>query len=401
MEYKKSKLIRNAIFAFVIIAAATLILMSQSDLKGIFDVIKTVDYRYLLAAFGVLVAYFILNLVGIYILAKHRKVKIKTRDLFLIGGTEPFFNGITPFATGGQPFQVYALHRKGVSLDDGTAILVMNFITFMISTNIFAIASLVYYEQFVSKIPNFTWIVIMGFVINFSVLVLMFSLALSKKLRNGCCHAIDWLAHKKMFAKMLNGKQEVFNNYFDGMQAGCMELLHKPSVLIGCIGSKLASLVFYYAIPFFVLKAVSAPVTISNLLYIILGTSFAVTMVVWVPTPGGTGGMELAFFSIFLTIEGMNQSLAASSMALWRLYTYYFLMIVGFVFYIILEVLDSKERKARDLALRAAPYIERDARELEEQAGISVETPTINETEETPKAEEIPQEKPKEVDSND
>ena len=355
MEYKISSVLKKIIFAFVIIAAIMLILVSMSDIDSIWAVIKTANYKYLLIALGVLVAYFLLNLVGMYILTKYKKIKLKPRDILLIGGTEPFFNGITPFATGGQPFQAYAMYRKGVPLKDSTSMLVMNFITFMISTNIFAIISLIYYAQYTSHINNLAWIVIMGFTINFGVLVLMFSLALSSGLRGLCSRALGWLASKKCLHKLLDGKVETFNSYFDGMQEGCRELLHKPFILIACILSKLASLVFFYAIPFYVLKAITPDgiVEYSNMLYIILGTSFATTMVVWVPTPGGTGGMELAFSSIFITIAGMTPALAQGGMILWRLYTYYLLMLVGFIFYILLESFDNKERKKMSVVFKA------------------------------------------------
>ena len=177
-----------------------------------------------------------------------------------------------------------------------------------------------------------------------------------------CSRAIEWLASKKMFHKLLAGRVETFNNYFDGMQAGCKELLSKPLVFTGCILSKLASLVFFYAIPFYVLKSLNAPVDYSNMLYIILGTSFATTMVVWVPTPGGTGGMELAFSSIFITIAGMTAPLAQGGMVLWRLYTYYLLMIVGFIFYLLLEYFDARGRKKAALMLEKGEKV--DAMEL-------------------------------------
>ncbi len=355
MEYKVSSVLKKIIFAFVIIAAIMLILMSMSDIEGIWAVIKTANYKYLLIAFGVLVAYFLLNLVGMYILTVYKKINLRRRDILLIGGTEPFFNGITPFASGGQPFQAYAMYKKGVPLKDSTSMLVMNFITFMISTNIFAIISLIYYGQYTSHINNLAWIVIMGFTINFGVLVLMFSLALSSGLRGLCSRALAWFANKKCLHKLLDGKVEVFNNYFDGMQEGCRELLHKPFILIACILSKLASLVFFYAIPFYVLKAVTPDgiIEYKDMLYTILGTSFATTMVVWVPTPGGTGGMELAFSSIFITIAGMTPAIAQGGMILWRLYTYYLLMLVGFLFYVLLEIIDNRDRKRMEVVFKA------------------------------------------------
>ena len=345
MEYKVKSVTKKIIFAFVIIAAILLVMLSQSNLHEIGEVLSHSVPKYILLALLVLAIYFIINVLGLYILVKYRKLNLKGRDVFLISGTEPFFNGITPFATGGQPFQAYAMYRKGVPLDEATSLLVMNFITFMISTNIFAIFSLIFYQQYISHINHLAWIVIMGFTINFLVLVLMFSLALSKRLRRFFTYLLTKLSNVKCLHKFLDGKVEVFNNYFDGMQKGCMELLLKPFVFISVILTKLISLVFFYSIPYFCLKAVNAPIDETNMLYIILGTSFATTMVVWVPTPGGTGGMELAFNSIFMSISGLTMAITSGGMVLWRLYTYYLLMFVGFVFYLLLEFFDKKQKK--------------------------------------------------------
>ena len=218
MDYKVKNVFKKLLISFAVIAVIVILLISQSNLKEIGQVIKTANIKYILIAFLALAVYFVLNIVGLWILIRFKKINLKTRDVFLIGGTEAFFNGITPFATGGQPFQAYAMYRKGVPLKDSTSVLVMNFITFMISTNLFAIASLVFYNQYVSHISNLAWIVIMGFAINFLVLVLMFSFALSSKLRALASKAINWLASKKPFRKLLNGKVETFNNYFAFLQ---------------------------------------------------------------------------------------------------------------------------------------------------------------------------------------
>ena len=60
----------------------------------------------------------------------------------LFGMSEHFFNGITPFATGGQPFQIYALSKKKVDLSTSTGLLMMNFIIHMCASNLFALISL-------------------------------------------------------------------------------------------------------------------------------------------------------------------------------------------------------------------------------------------------------------------
>ena len=44
-----------------------------------------------------------------------------------------FFNGITPFATGGQPMQLYYFKKEGVSLTESSNIILQNSILYQIA----------------------------------------------------------------------------------------------------------------------------------------------------------------------------------------------------------------------------------------------------------------------------
>ena len=96
----------------------------------------------------------------------------------------------------------------------------------------------------------------------------------------------------------------------------------------------------FYSIPFFIYYAIGVDLKISNLFYIIAMCSFALTISVWVPTPGASGGAELAFTTLFSGLMiGYDdpQNLAMSGMLIWRLLTYYFLMIYGLFNYLLFE----------------------------------------------------------------
>ncbi len=107
----------------------------------------------------------------------------------------------------------------------------------------------------------------------------------------------------------------------------------------------------YYAITFYVLRAFNIAVSYADLFFVICGTSFAITACVFIPTPGGSGGIEFAFTSIFVFIaSGITKDLGASGMLLWRILTYYGLMLLSFIFYLILEKRTTKYEKTIKLA---------------------------------------------------
>jgi uncharacterized protein (TIRG00374 family) len=104
----------------------------------------------------------------------------------------------------------------------------------------------------------------------------------------------------------------------------------------------------YYATPFYILKAMDLNVPFVELPFIMLASSFAITTMVWVPTPGGMGGIEFAFTTIFATFAGVTQSKALTGMVCWRFLTYYLLMILSFIMYVIFMIILKKRKKKND-----------------------------------------------------
>ena len=104
-------------------------------------------------------------------------------------------------------------------------------------------------------------------------------------------------------------------------------------------------------IPFFILKALRIEVALNQLLLITAMSTFAIAMTCYIPTPGASGGIEFAFQSLFVSaIPAISPSIATSGLLLWRFITYYFLMLVSFIMYIIFEqVVARRNRKEKKL----------------------------------------------------
>ena len=107
----------------------------------------------------------------------------------------------------------------------------------------------------------------------------------------------------------------------------------------------------YFFTTFFILLALRVPVGASDIFFVICGTSFAVTMVVFLPTPGASGGIEFAFKTVFASIAaGAASSVAYGGMLVWRLLSYYFVMLISLIFTIILEITSLKNKKREAIA---------------------------------------------------
>ena len=345
----KGKIIRNLIFVFAIFLLVILMIIGIGDIKQIFNVLSNTKISYIFLAILFVLLYAITYQASLMILTKYRYKNIKFIDLFAISGTEFFFNAITPFSSGGQPFQAYALKRKNMKLSDSTSALLINFIAYQVCLNILGVIFIIlYYSRVYEQINTFIVFLIVGFTINVVIMVGLILLGTVKPVGKLFIFLFDKLTKIKFLKKLAN-KREDFVIYIDNMQTAFKEIIKSFKIWVLILLTKIISFLLYYSIPFIALYAIGVSINMADLPYTIALTAFVLTIAIWVPTPGASGGVEYAFKQLYSPfIEGYgytaNEALQISLavMMLWRLLTYYFLILYGFILYLIFEKRDRK-----------------------------------------------------------
>ena len=345
------KTIASIIFLLAITIVVFIVFFSFNDINETIELIKTVDPVKILIAVVCLILYAAIWPVSLCMISRRNKIKTSLLDDYFIGGSEFFFNNITPFSSGGQPVQIYLYTQKKVSASQSTGIILANFIVLMFASNIFALASLIYYGRFSQNFSSGTsWMIVLGFIMNLFTLVFMILIATSSGIRKFFRGILELLCKNKFIAKYLAKSIPAFDTYCENAQAATKEIFSHKITFIFAIIVRMISLLFYYAIPYYILGALGVDVTFEVMPYIILASAFAITTMVWVPTPGGTGGIEFAFTTIFTTFAGVTTAIGAAGMVLWRALTYYLLTILSLVCYIVFEFFVKKlTKKAKDV----------------------------------------------------
>lgn len=362
------KTILSILLVLLITSVLFIVLFNFNDFNATIKLLRTVNGGNMGMAVLCLVLYAILWPMSLCFIAKQNKFKAHFLDLYLIGESEHFFNAITPFATGGQPIQVYLFTQKKIKASESTGIIVTNFIALLIASNIYAIASLVFYGKFSENFNGSTaWMIGLGFAMNLFTLVFMILMASCKFIRDALKKLLLQLCKIKFIGKHLTKAVPAFENYCANAQSAAKRIFSHKSSFIGAIFLKMLALLFYYAIPYYILKALGANFGFSMMPYIILASAFAITTMVWVPTPGGTGGIEIAFTTIFTAslFGSLSSDIGITGMILWRALTYYLLMILSGIAYIVYEVLVKKARKKEELIHKEEPAEEVNAEVLD------------------------------------
>lgn len=370
----RKKLISNIIFFVLMTILVVVLLLSLGDLQNISNKFQEIahgdNWVWLLIAFGLCIVYLVLWPLSQCIYGKALKINASFLDSYLIGNSEHFYNGITPFAAGGQPFQIYSYTKRNTTTAKATGVVLASFVTFMMVTNAFAIASLIFYPQIADglKQMNLEWlkyIAIIGFVINFIVLLFMIAMGTSKHLKGFFQKIIYKIANAKMFHKerkhkwsnkLFNGignalvkSIPTFNEYCDNAQIAFKETWTHKLATASAILIKIIAMGCYCAIPFFIVKAVGIDLSFDKLILVLFSTSFAITSVVWMPTPGGTAGIEFAFMIVLAASTSRPATDAQAVVLIWRLLTFYFILILSFIMNAIFEAKVSRNLKKETL----------------------------------------------------
>ena len=349
----RKKIIGLVLVMLIITAVMVVVFANISDFSKIWDHITKMDFKYLWIAIACVVIYLLTWPVSLMILTRKSPNRPSKVDDFLIGGSEHFFNGITPFASGGQPIQIYLYHQNGMTAAQATGICLSNFIAFMIATNTYAIASLFFWGKFTESFtPATIWMVILGFFMNLFTLFFIILIASSSKVRNLFIKLFKALGKIKFLTKIIDKSLPKFEEYCNNFQLASKEIMSHKLDFVMAIIARGISLIFYYCIPFFILKGLGVELKMIDIFFVLLASSFTITTMVWVPTPGGTGGIEFAFTYIFVTFfmtMANKDEIITASMIMWRFLTYYLLMFFSAIEYVAYEIIIKKRRKRKEL----------------------------------------------------
>lgn len=368
-----------ALFVFYGIVGALLLVtvLSFNDLPSIMEQLKTAKIEYILLAVLMVLIYLALYPLSLCILTKARKIDASLKTTYCIAMTEHFFNGITPLSTGGQPFQAYSFSKAKVKISESTGLLLTNLLIYMAVTTGFSLTGLFFTNILFDQI-DVTWkvIIIIGYALNLVMFVSTLVLGLSKTVRGLLVKIVYFLCNFKIF-RALRPKAESLKEYFENVQQAFKDLMSKKGYFFLALLTKIISFAFLYSASFFIFLSLNVNAGAEHLFLSIAGTSFAITAVGFIPTPGASGAAEGSsgkiFTSIIVFITGTTTGAVATAngvMLVWRLLSYYMVMLISLCFYIGLEIGLTKSKKKRELAREAKKAMQKTQEPPEESISI-------------------------------
>lgn len=325
MELIKS-IKKNTIF-LLLITIVILFFVLKDDFNNITTTLARMDYKFIIIA----IIFWLLSIIlkG-YVNYKtvNNKKQISLKEAIKHNVITQFFNGITPFSSGGQPMEIYMLTEHGISGAKATTITIQNFIFYQVALVLYGLLAVTYNAIFhiFPKVPLLGKLTLIGFLINTLVAIALFVITFSPKFTKKVTNIIIKLLVKLKIIKDEKKTAEKWNLKLEEFHSSAKVLRKRKLLFIEGVIINLISLTCLYIVPLFIVYSLHNYTSL-NIADTLTSSAYVLIIGAFVPIPGASGGIEYGFLKFFGNfITGTNLS---AILIIWRFITYYLGLIIG------------------------------------------------------------------------
>ena len=312
-------------FLLLLICMTVYLVSTTLDIKLIPIIIKLVNKKFIFIGFLIMVLYIILECTIINILIKtiqKTKVRFLAVKIAMMGF---YYNLVTPFASGSQPMQIYALNKYDINLSKSIAIVTNKTVLFQTVVTIYsAVIIFLNIEVLKNELPSMLVLMSIGMVMNIVSLLGGMLIVLTPNTMKIIVKVIVNILYRLNIFKSLNKKIHTINKFIDEYSYSIKLFIKNKKALCLSIILTIIQLTVFFSISYCVYKAFN--LNGLSLFEVLSLQVFLYMSVSPIPTPGNVGANEVAFLTIFANVFPGN--IIGYSVFLYSIYVYYFLVVV-------------------------------------------------------------------------
>ncbi|MCM1289559.1 MAG: flippase-like domain-containing protein [Corallococcus sp.] len=323
-----------------------------SDEPPLSEAIKEVNVQYLLIAIGTLLLMMLLDSLKYVVIMWANGIKPHYPTALKVSLLGKYYDNITPFSSGGQPMQIYYLHKKGLGGGKSSGVIMakmafnmtlwLTICCLLMTLNRGALDTYVTNDAQRQTFTIMGWV---GFGVNCFLPITILLFALFPKMIEAITRWILFLGHK---LKIVKDKDATFNRAKKGVaefKNSFVSMLKKP--LQSCILIVLCAVEPFLGmmLPYFAVVALggASVVPSTELMFAIMTLNVYVSMsATIIPTPGNMGAIETAFM---MTLTTIAEGTLFWTVFGWRLLSFYSYIIIGLVMTIVQIARQNRYKK--------------------------------------------------------
>lgn len=328
-------------FGLNLVILAVILIVSLSNKDATTVLAPKIDWRYMTVVICIVVLLMIIDVIKIFILIKASTKKSRPFLSYKTSALGKYYEAVTPMSSGGQPFQMLYMNKRGIRGDIATGIPLIKYIFWQI-TFVFICVFALTYNAINSPASTNTvatvaaWIVIAINALTFSVVVL---LSISKKIGPKLVIGVLKLLSKMHIIKNYQNTFRKVMRFVVNYQNTFKFFAKNFFVLITEIALALVDTFIYNLIPFFIYKAF-LPAGTMKWFEMFIQSIICNLSLSFFPTPGASGGAEAIFILTFNAFASIGQFWPV---LIWRISTYYIYILQGFMVLIYDFVIGNKK----------------------------------------------------------
>lgn len=332
----KKKFFRNFVIFALLIVLTFYILLKDQNTTEILNIVVSAKMEFIFIGIGCMMLYIICEAINIgrTLKALNEKSTFFNNVKYALIGF--FFSAITPAASGGQPMQIYYMHRDNISVANSTLVLLINLTSMQIVTIGFALVSVIFNYQNLNKALVILFIVGIG--LNLSALILLLISILSKKMSNGLIN-IAIKIMKFFRIKNIEEKQEKLEKELERYQASSVYIKNNKLLMLKVLFTTIVQFILYYSITYW--TYCSLGLSGHSILKIIALQALVFASVSGIPSPGAVGVSEGAFIEIFKNV--FSGGMISSAVLLNRGINFYLFVIISAIVVMIGQLKEKKQ----------------------------------------------------------
>lgn len=322
--------IKRNLFGIITVLLSAIILLvflfASDGIASLQEIGPSLSVSWLLLAIGLSASTWVLEGLTLNLFCKILCPQWTFRYSLDIGLLGILYSALTPFSTGGQPMQIYTMHRLGMDTGKSGSIIAIKTLVYqgvlLVLTLVMIVWKLPYFQKNVS---DFSFVTILGLLSNSAFLLFValffFSPRITDRLLRGGLKVLMRLhLCRKPLVRYSKIHRELSSFHGSSKLFGKNPRLYLLAIFVTVVQILLGCMVPYLIYRTFGFSEVDPDVMVAAQAYVSMVSAF-------VPLPGASGGAEGSFLLFFGPFFPTGTLLPAT--VLWRMLTYYMSLPMG------------------------------------------------------------------------
>lgn len=322
---KWGKIISMAVI-LLSLAMVLIIAFTNPELANAWDVLFTLDKRWLALAILCYAGYVYAEGAGLFAFLRMEGFRVKLSSAAHFSFAGMYYANITPSSTGGQPMQIYLMSQRNIPAGLATSALTARYFFNQLAVVVVTVVLWLLNRDFAqAQLGHVAGLIVLGCAVNFACVPIIVAIMLNRSLVERAARwGIRFLTKHRLCKKPEEWEHKAMES-IEHFHSSLMHLVGHPVHLLIQLLVSIVEMTLLMLVPLLVYKALGLSGTPW---YHILTVSFMLFVSAsYTPLPGASGAQEGGFLVYFAGIyTGGTISVA---LLVWRFVTYYLCLLVG------------------------------------------------------------------------